>query len=698
MQQPTPPATPVLTPDQLPVAPVQDNQGGFALSPEMERLRAGRLRRNKFSNIADALGGIGLSLSALGKGQTITENPFTAKIEARRREQEAYESFTGSEALADLPLEQQREVVSALETFGVEAAAGILSRHRQTNAQQAFQIDRDEAGFANDKELALLRAQGAGGGLQQPYANYYTEDGVRFGVKWDGSGVVRLGSETDGSTGWIPLGTDSGFPPEVANTANAIGLFDKKAAGQLVADYAKNKILPETIKVGGSLVQNIGGEYVSVYGENENGIQVVSNANGIFTFDKNNPEAGLTTQREFSKDGAPPAPLIGDDKVLYGLDDATLPAANRYLENFPEDAANFLRDRAKNAASNLKGTGESGGVKLSQGQEYWQLNPDTGEFEKKIANKDNEKPFYTPPTDIQAVLDEYAIPSGNFKLMDQQAGATAAGVAIRHAKKLEADRKAAGYIRVSHGKGEFGAFLPNNRYINTTDGSQTLTMQFEDGNSRTVHYLPKGTEAYKSEKTKINSNRGILHAATNLASNIDNDAFSVKGAVWGKFGSLAPKDVKNTLANVKQLYSKIYLTGFQELKGGGHITDTEGQIAAAAYAVLEGKLDPETFKENMAILHAITSRVVKRQEAALADQSTKIEKFDGKTYETTQEGLYDTIDDVNNPAFQSELAASRSTLFGENPDNRQVDGDGENSGYVVDEDRNNIINNRVVKP
>ncbi len=641
MQQPTPPATPVLTPDQLPVAPVQDNQGGFALSPEMERLRAGRLRRNKFSNIADALGGIGLSLSALGKGQTITENPFTAKIEARRREQEAYESFTGSEALADLPLEQQREVVSALETFGVEAAAGILSRHRQTNAQQAFQIQRDEAGFANDKELALLRASlqnGAGNGKNTTPFAWQSQEQYDTAVANLNDAGVNGKAYADGVVG-LPTHEAQGKLLSVFDNvdnptpADSLYRFPSPAIKEryIKTLMARKSISRDDAELETSLIEGQlfpqGSQQVFDYltGDNGNGggddggdaATLLPTGqrfvNGVLTASGNNPD-GKTQSITRLGDVVEHNPSSGESNVIDTIESLSVkqitPETEQMLLGF--DIPQNEIDAVKTIFDTNQEAFPAAFIKMIDNA-------------RAIAKQKSD--LYHPTDADRKVADNLGISIDSFAQQDRNTGATN----FQNAVEAKEQRLAA-----------YGGRPLNAKYTIAPKGSQyegtgLETLINNATEEQEVRWIPQGklelsNKKQYNEARKVSSLVESLYLDDNLAGGL-----SIEGR-FNRFMNALGIDTGTalTIQQIKQMDAQAFVNGINGTDIAGSLTELEGIKLAESWAALGKDLTAPQYQE---VLADIAGQMRFAEQRLLKDRYDYRDKFKVRAGQQYPEGI-----------------------------------------------------------
>lgn len=90
----------------------------------------------------------------------------------------------------------------------------------------------------------------------------------------------------------------------------------------------------------------------------------------------------------------------------------------------------------------------------------------------------------------------------------------------------------------------------------------------------------------------------------------DPNLHAVTGSIQGRLPGFIDQDKQNLLVRIEQLQGRAFLEAFESLKGGGQITEREGQAAQAAIARLQRTQSPEAFQEALDELGAIMQRVV----------------------------------------------------------------------------------------
>lgn len=124
-----------------------------------------------------------------------------------------------------------------------------------------------------------------------------------------------------------------------------------------------------------------------------------------------------------------------------------------------------------------------------------------------------------------------------------------------------------------------------------------------------------GTEAEGRVVEQVEgADKGSAQASSMLAT-IDglladpglDSAVGAMGVVTSRLGPLAP-DAARALSRIEQIQGQAFLQAFESLKGGGQITEIEGQKAEAAIARLNTAQSPEDFRAALTELKGVIER------------------------------------------------------------------------------------------
>lgn len=136
-------------------------------------------------------------------------------------------------------------------------------------------------------------------------------------------------------------------------------------------------------------------------------------------------------------------------------------------------------------------------------------------------------------------------------------------------------------------------------------------------------------EMAKHEAKAVDAAPQIIQTSEAAIKNIDKlmdhkGLDKVVGTILGpvtvhKPGSLE-KDFDATLQNLK---GKVFMAAFNSLKGGGQITEKEGEKAEAAMAALDRAQSPEQFKENLADFRKTMVEIKEASEKRLTAKGNK---------------------------------------------------------------------------
>jgi hypothetical protein len=152
----------------------------------------------------------------------------------------------------------------------------------------------------------------------------------------------------------------------------------------------------------------------------------------------------------------------------------------------------------------------------------------------------------------------------------------------------------------------------------------TVQAQVNTEQAQAVTELPQATgkaERLLSQLDELESHPGMKGAV------------GVKGITSG-FGlfdePVAGSDEAGFVARVEQVGGSVFLEAFQELKGGGHITEIEGQKAEQAVARIRNRDQRETeYKSAIMELRDIINRGLERKRRAAAGDFSGTSEFEG---------------------------------------------------------------------
>lgn len=138
-------------------------------------------------------------------------------------------------------------------------------------------------------------------------------------------------------------------------------------------------------------------------------------------------------------------------------------------------------------------------------------------------------------------------------------------------------------------------------------------------------------EAEKAAGTVVGKDRGesMVSARTDigkarrgidLINSIINDENlpNILGRFQGNLPAAAFGDQgRDLLARVEQLQGQVFMAAYQDLRGGGQITEVEGAKAEAALANLNRLQSPEQYRENLRVLRGVMEAAMDRAQKVL---------------------------------------------------------------------------------
>ena len=187
-------------------------------------------------------------------------------------------------------------------------------------------------------------------------------------------------------------------------------------------------------------------------------------------------------------------------------------------------------------------------------------------------------------------------------------------------------------MKIYGGPGQIG---PDGRFYPNKTSTGTILTVGEDG---TVSYetgvlTPKQQrteqEAQDSRQTKLDIGERLLETIESVVGRAaapgvtaipaDPSLEGMTGIVWGNLPPLT-QGATNLSAKIKQIKGSAFLQAFESLKGGGPITEVEGQKATEALARLDRAQDVEEFRESLFefadIVRLVLGRIKSRQTAS----------------------------------------------------------------------------------
>ena len=187
-------------------------------------------------------------------------------------------------------------------------------------------------------------------------------------------------------------------------------------------------------------------------------------------------------------------------------------------------------------------------------------------------------------------------------------------------------------MKIYGGPGQIG---PDGRFYPNKTSTGTILTVDENG---TVSYstgvpTPKQQrteqEAQDSRQTKLDIGERLLETIESVVGRAaapgvtaipaDPSLEGMTGIVWGNLPPLT-QGATNLSAKIKQIKGSAFLQAFESLKGGGPITEVEGQKATEALARLDRAQDVEEFRASLFefadIVRLVLGRIKSRQTAS----------------------------------------------------------------------------------
>lgn len=173
--------------------------------------------------------------------------------------------------------------------------------------------------------------------------------------------------------------------------------------------------------------------------------------------------------------------------------------------------------------------------------------------------------------------------------------------------------------------------------VQVQGGQQAATFTAPDGRVLPLPTEKKAREAFLAEAGKKSADTvlnapAIVDAAKNTIATIDQilgprdkatgkyslhpGAKNVVGSVWQYVPSAPGSEAANFDAIMEQIKGKAFLSAFESLKGGGAITEIEGQKATQAIARLNTKQSKDEFAKSLLELREIVGKGLARAQAA----------------------------------------------------------------------------------
>lgn len=158
--------------------------------------------------------------------------------------------------------------------------------------------------------------------------------------------------------------------------------------------------------------------------------------------------------------------------------------------------------------------------------------------------------------------------------------------------------------------------------VNVNTGSEvgTIPPGFElitdpDTGARSMRRIPGGEPAAEAQVAEVDKQTQVATAMDSLQlinSVLESDSLQgVTGMIQGRMPAMTQSGT-DIVTRIEQLQGQAFLQAFESLKGGGAITEREGQAATNAIARLNRAQSAEAFREGLRDLQEIYQRAVER--------------------------------------------------------------------------------------
>jgi len=158
--------------------------------------------------------------------------------------------------------------------------------------------------------------------------------------------------------------------------------------------------------------------------------------------------------------------------------------------------------------------------------------------------------------------------------------------------------------------------------VNVNTGSEvgTIPPGFElitdpDTGARSMRRIPGGEPAAEAQVAEVDKQTQVATAMDSLQlinSVLESDSLEgVTGMIQGRMPAMTQSGT-DIVTRIEQLQGQAFLQAFESLKGGGAITEREGQAATNAIARLNRAQSAEAFREGLRDLQEIYQRAVER--------------------------------------------------------------------------------------
>ena len=228
--------------------------------------------------------------------------------------------------------------------------------------------------------------------------------------------------------------------------------------------------------------------------------------------------------------------------------------------------------------------------------------------------------------------------------------------------KMEADEE--GYLYQVNESGSKPVLDKNGKHMKRATASPFLQSQISAGRKIGSVYGEDISKAYMDLPQAANH---VFTAARELRDLPNHAAFSsAVGFTWRPKAKLIDGTPEaDFVAKVDQIMNGAFLDAFQALKGGGHITEIEGEKATRAKARLDTNLSEEGFKEAIQDYIEVIERglEVQKQKALLVDVRM-LGIDDSERFRASPMGRVDTTQpwDGMNPTAPATPAAKEEVL------------------------------------
>ena len=257
---------------------------------------------------------------------------------------------------------------------------------------------------------------------------------------------------------------------------------------------------------------------------------------------------------------------------------------------------------------------------------------------------------------------DYQQKRGNLEQELGQTTGTAININRADRWKMEADEE--GYLYQVNESGSKPVLDKNGKHMKRATASPFLQSQISAGRKIGTVYGEDISKAYMDLPQAANH---VFTAARELRDLPNHAAFSsAVGFTWRPKAKLIDGTPEaDFVAKVDQIMNGAFLDAFQALKGGGHITEIEGEKATRAKARLDTNLSEEGFKEAIKDYIEVIERglEVQKQKALLVDVRM-LGIDDSERFRASPMGRVDTTQpwDGMNPTAPATPAAKEEVL------------------------------------